>query len=162
MPPRSLGGGGPASGGEAGAEWVPRGGRCSGWGEGFEQHAMERRPIPRVDGRSLGYLRFLREFALPGLPVILTGLGGDWRATTAWRPPKTSRLRFEMARVPADVSKRRAGGDPTAGLAENGPTQLVKDARGRKREVGTATVGRPHPPGSTRCAGEDPARSPLR
>ena len=46
---------------------------------------MERRPIPRVDGRSLGYLRFLREFALPGLPVILTGLGGDWRATTAWR-----------------------------------------------------------------------------
>ena len=42
-------------------------------------------PIPRVDGATLSLESFLRRFALPGLPVILTGLGAGWPATAHWR-----------------------------------------------------------------------------
>jgi hypothetical protein len=40
--------------------------------------------IPRVDGSTLSFSTFYRKFALPGLPVILTGLGTDWAARTKW------------------------------------------------------------------------------
>eukprot|EP01050_Picozoa_sp_SAG11_P046236 SAG11_NODE_23515_length_387_cov_0.899306_1_plen_68_part_01 len=46
---------------------------------------MQWKPIPRRDKSSLSYSEFLREFALPGLPVILTGdVGADWPARQHW------------------------------------------------------------------------------
>ena len=37
-------------------------------------------PLPRVDGSTLTYETFLRDFALPRQPCIITNLGGDWEA----------------------------------------------------------------------------------
>ena len=42
-------------------------------------------PLPRVDASDLSYERFLREFALPRQPFILTGVGEDWPARSLWR-----------------------------------------------------------------------------
>ena len=42
-------------------------------------------PIPRVDGATLSLESFLRRFALPGLPVIIFGLGDRWPAMQHWR-----------------------------------------------------------------------------
>jgi hypothetical protein len=48
-------------------------------------HGVARgQPIPRVDGSTLSLYRFYREYALPGLPVILTNMGAAWPATTNW------------------------------------------------------------------------------
>lgn len=40
-------------------------------------------PIPVIDGETLTYERFLREFALPRQPCIITNIGRKWRAN-AW------------------------------------------------------------------------------
>lgn len=42
-------------------------------------------PLPVVDGAKLTYERFLREFALPKQPCIITNLGRDW-AARHWSP----------------------------------------------------------------------------
>lgn len=41
-------------------------------------------PLPRIDARYLTYSRFLREFALPRQPCILTDVGGTWAAKENW------------------------------------------------------------------------------
>lgn len=45
------------------------------------------RELPRVPAASLTYARFLREFALPRQPFILTGVGEGWPAN-AWTPER--------------------------------------------------------------------------
>ena len=45
---------------------------------------MQWQPVPRRDRSELSYSMFLREFALPGLPVIITGEGTDWPAKKKW------------------------------------------------------------------------------
>ena len=42
------------------------------------------KPIPRRCRQELTYGSFLREYAIPGLPVIITGFGADWPAKTQW------------------------------------------------------------------------------
>lgn len=37
-------------------------------------------PLPVVDGATLTYERFLREYALPRQPCLITNLGPSWRA----------------------------------------------------------------------------------
>lgn len=37
-------------------------------------------PLPRVDGTTLTYARFLRDYALPKQPCIITGVGSGWTA----------------------------------------------------------------------------------
>lgn len=43
--------------------------------------------LPRVAATELTYGRFLREFALPRQPFILTGVGDDWKAKSDWTGP---------------------------------------------------------------------------
>ena len=45
-------------------------------------HAMLA-PIARRDIRSISYLEFVRDYALPGVPLVLTGVGADWSAARA-------------------------------------------------------------------------------
>lgn len=41
-------------------------------------------PLPIVDGATLTYARFLREYALPRQPCIITNIGRDWPAAKKW------------------------------------------------------------------------------
>ena len=45
-----------------------------------EEETLKLLPLPRVKASELTYLTFLREFALPGKPFILEGVGDDWPA----------------------------------------------------------------------------------
>jgi hypothetical protein len=47
-------------------------------------HRLATTPIPRRCCTELSYAEFLRQFALPGLPVIITGLGEHWPARRRW------------------------------------------------------------------------------
>ena len=49
--------------------------------------ALKLLPLPRVKASELTYLTFLREFALPGKPFILEGVGDDWPARARWADP---------------------------------------------------------------------------
>jgi len=57
---------------DAGVEWGDEGGLT--WGE-----------IPRVHINDMSYKRFLTEFALPRMPVIIVGAGDSWPALQKWR-----------------------------------------------------------------------------
>ena len=52
-----------------------------------DDSALELLPLPRVKASELTYLTFLREFALPGKPFILEGVGDDWPARARWADP---------------------------------------------------------------------------
>ena len=41
-------------------------------------------PLPVVDGATLTYARFIRDFALPRQPCIITNIGSDWPALSKW------------------------------------------------------------------------------
>lgn len=72
-------------------------------GEGFL-------PLPVVDGATLSYVQFLRDFALPQQPCIITNIGTDWPAASKW----SIGYILEHAGVDKDYSVQLAIGLPNA------------------------------------------------
>jgi len=52
------------------------------WGD---KNGLDFQPIPKIHINDLSYERFIEEFALPRMPVLIVGAGDSWPALQKWR-----------------------------------------------------------------------------
>lgn len=98
-------------------------------------------PLPVVDGATLTYERFLREFALPRQPCIITNIGSEWTARQ-W----CVKYLLSHEGVDTDYKVRMAVGSPQSAREQKTTVGAALKAVGQTADAdGNPVPGEAHP-----------------